>query len=92
YERFKYERSEKLLDLVYEKFPQLMGNISSFYAATPLTNRDYIGQRDGAIYGVQKDNNTPLENIISPRTKIPNLFLTGQNINLHGILGTSLSA
>ena len=27
-----------------------------------------------------------------PRTKIQNLFLTGQNINLHGIIGTPLSA
>ena len=29
---------------------------------------------------------------IVPRTKIKNLYLTGQNINLHGIIGVALSA
>lgn len=77
---------------MYKRFQELKGNIKTHYAATPLTNRDYIGMGDGSIYGVQKDYKNPLQSTISPRTKIPNLFLTGQNINLHGILGTSLSA
>lgn len=92
YEDFKLKRSEKLLGLVCERFPELNGNIKSHYAATPLTNRDYIGMSDGSIYGIQKDYQNPMRSVISPRTKIPNLFLTGQNINLHGILGTSLTA
>ncbi len=92
YEAFKEDRSQKLLQLVYERFPELKGNIKAYYAATPLTNRDYIGMAGGSIYGIQKDYNDPMKTMISPRTKIPNLFLTGQNINLHGILGTSLSA
>lgn len=92
YEAFKTERSQKMLQLVYERFPELEENIKAYYAATPLTNRDYIGMQDGAIYGIQKDYNDPVKTVISPRTKISNLFLTGQNINLHGILGTSLTA
>ena len=92
YEKFKQGRSEKLLALVYERFPSLKGNIKAHYAATPLTNRDYIGMHDGSVYGIQKDYKNPLQTVISPRTKIHNLFLTGQNINLHGILGTSLTA
>lgn len=27
-----------------------------------------------------------------PRTPIPNLFLTGQNLSLHGILGVSVTS
>ena len=27
-----------------------------------------------------------------PKTKIPNLFLTGQNTNMHGILGVTIGA
>ena len=30
--------------------------------------------------------------MISGKTKLDNLFLTGQNLNLHGILGVSVSA
>ena len=33
-----------------------------------------------------------LNSHIVPRTKINNLYLTGQNINLHGIIGVALSA
>ncbi|MBZ4188762.1 phytoene desaturase family protein [Niabella beijingensis] len=92
YERFKQSRINQLLDLVKERFPELVAHIRHSYAATPLTNRDYIGSEDGSMYGIQKDFNDPLKTVISPRTKLPNLFLTGQNLNLHGILGTSLSA
>jgi hypothetical protein len=33
-----------------------------------------------------------LKTIISPKTKISNLFLTGQSINMHGILGVTIGA
>ncbi|HEV8514866.1 MAG TPA: all-trans-retinol 13,14-reductase, partial [Cyclobacteriaceae bacterium] len=54
--------------------------------------RDYIGTDDGSLYGVSKDYRDPLKTFISPRTKIPNLLLTGQNLNLHGVLGVTMSA
>ncbi|ANH79663.1 all-trans-retinol 13,14-reductase [Niabella ginsenosidivorans] len=92
YEAFKKRKTAQLLKLVKERFPEIVENIQYSYAATPLTNRDYIGLEDGSMYGVQKDYKNPLQTVISPRTKIPNLFLTGQSLNLHGILGTSLSA
>jgi len=92
YEVFKKRKTDQLLALVQERFPQIVEHIRHSYAATPLTNRDYIGLEDGSMYGTQKDYNNPLQTVISPRTRIPNLFLTGQSLNLHGILGTSLSA
>jgi len=33
-----------------------------------------------------------LKTFISARTRIPNLYFTGQNLNLHGILGAAMSA
>jgi all-trans-retinol 13,14-reductase len=44
------------------------------------------------MYGKERDYQRPLESTISHRTKIPNLYLTGQNLNLHGMLGVSLSS
>jgi all-trans-retinol 13,14-reductase len=44
------------------------------------------------MYGIVKDFKDPLRTFLSPRTKIPNLYLTGQNMNLHGILGAAMSA
>jgi all-trans-retinol 13,14-reductase len=51
-----------------------------------------VGTHDGTLYGVKKDFREPMKTFISPRTKIPNLFLTGQNLNLHGVLGVTMSA
>lgn len=92
YEHFKTRKAEKLLDKVEERFPGLRNAIEKYYIATPLSVRDYIGTDDGTLYGVVKDYREPMRTFISPRTKIPNLFLTGQNLNLHGILGVAVSA
>ena len=93
YEAFKKRKAEKLISAAETKFPGLRNAIRNYYASTPLTFRDYMGTDDGSIYGIVKDYKDPLKTFISPRmTKISNLLLTGQNINLHGILGVSISA
>ncbi len=91
YEEFKTRKAEKLIDTIEEKFPGIRNAISSYYTSTPLSYRDYIGNDDGSMYGIAKDYRNPLKTFISPRTKIPNLYLTGQNLNLHGILGATMS-
>lgn len=91
YDDFKLRKAEKLLDCVEEKFLGLRNNIEKYYTATPLSFRDYIGNDDGSLYGILKDYKNPLKTFISPRTKLPNLFLTGQNLHLHGILGATMS-
>jgi all-trans-retinol 13,14-reductase len=92
YEQFKKEKAEKLIDYADKAMGGLKENIHSYHVATPLTLRDYIGTEDGSLYGVAKDFRDPLKTFISPRTKIPNLLLTGQNLNLHGVLGVAMSA
>jgi all-trans-retinol 13,14-reductase len=92
YERFKTEKAERLLDIVEKKFPGLREWIASYYVATPLSYRDYQGTADGSMYGIAKDYKNTFKTFISPATRIPNLFLTGQNLNLHGILGVTISA
>ena len=91
YDAFKKRKAEILLDCVEEKFPGLREHIKTYYTATPLSYRDYIGNDDGSMYGIVKDYKSPLKTFISPRTKLPNLYLTGQNLNLHGILGAAMS-
>ena len=92
YEQFKKDKAEKFIDLVDKRFKGLKEAILSYYCATPLTFRDYMGTHDGAIYGISKNYKDPLKTFISPRTRIPNLFFTGQNINLHGVLGVAISS
>ena len=92
YDEFKKRKAEKLIDSVEKKFPGLRNHIQAYYTATPLSFRDYIGNDDGSLYGIVKDYKDPLRTFISPRTKLPNLYFTGQNLNLHGILGAAMSA
>lgn len=92
YERFKKEKAEILINYADQALPGLKVSIASYYVSTPLTVRDYIGSDDGSLYGISKDYRDPLKTFISPRTKIPNLLLTGQNLNMHGVLGVAMSA
>ena len=92
YERFKQQKTEKMLSELEKKFPGIRDHILATYASTPLTYRDYIGNATGSMYGFVKDANQPLKNNLPPRTKIKNLLLTGQSINMHGILGVTICA
>ena len=66
--------------------------IDGIYVSTPLTLRDYIGSPEGSSYGIMKDYKQPLASHLSPKTKLGNLFFTGQNIDMHGIYGSTISA
>jgi len=61
-------------------------------AASPLTIRDYYATPEGALFGYQKDCRNLALSYLPVRTKVKNLWLTGQNVNLHGICGVPLTA
>jgi all-trans-retinol 13,14-reductase len=92
YEKFKAQKTEAFLKVIEKKFPQIRDCIQSIHTSTPLSYRDYIGGHNGNLYGYVKDSNNPMKTFISPKTKIDNLFLTGQSINMHGVLGVTIGA
>jgi all-trans-retinol 13,14-reductase len=92
YEEFKQQKAESCINLASERIPSLKDCIEKIYTSTPLTYRDYTGAQNGSAYGIRKDCNDTLGTVIMPQTQIPNLFLTGQNLNLHGILGVSMTS
>ncbi len=92
YERFKTAKTQRVLAALEGRFPGLSNHIKATYTSTPLTYRDYIGSETGSMYGFVKDVKQPLQNYLPARTKIKNLLLTGQGVNMHGILGVTISA
>ena len=88
YEAMKRAKAEQLLAAVEAKFPGTRAAVRQFYTSTPLTYRDYTGTERGSLYGVEQDVALAGANRVQHRTKLPNLFLAGQNINAHGALGT----
>ncbi len=92
YEDFKKEKAERLLDVVSQDFPDIRKYIDTYYTATPLTYRDYTGTEEGGMYGIAKDIQKSNEYRVTQKTKVPNVLLTGQNINSHGMLGVLVGA
>jgi phytoene dehydrogenase-like protein len=92
YDQFKMEKAEKMIDALEKKIPNIRESIKRMYTSSPLSYRDYIGSFDGNMYGYIKSSENPLKTMVSPRTKIDNLFLTGQSVNMHGILGCTIGA
>ncbi|MEI6124618.1 MAG: NAD(P)/FAD-dependent oxidoreductase [Bacteroidota bacterium] len=92
YVAFKKQKTEQILNLVEHRFPHFRKAIKKCYSSSPLTYRDYTGTVGGSLYGILKNCNEPLKTLISPKTKIPNLLLTGQNIILHGVLGVTIGS
>jgi all-trans-retinol 13,14-reductase len=90
YREFKRKKAERLLDVLESDFPGIKSKTEAYYSSTPLTYRDYIGSPTGSFYGMLKDFRDPLRSMVMPRTSIPNLFLTGQNINIHGVIGVTI--
>jgi len=92
YEDFKKDKAEKLLALLERQIPGTRQNIEHFYTSSPLTYLDYTGTERGSMYGVLRDCNESIHSLVSQRTRIPNLFQTGQNVNSHGILGVIIGS
>ena len=91
YDEFKKAKIEQFLTELEKKFPNIRDCVQSVYTSTPLSYRDYIGCNNGSMYGYSKDVKSPLKSFISPKTRISNLFFTGQSLNMHGILGVTIS-
>ncbi|MGB1268935.1 MAG: phytoene desaturase family protein [Flavobacteriaceae bacterium] len=92
YEAFKRRKVASVITEIEKKFPDFRACIKSVHSSTPLSYRDYIGVNEGSMYGYVKDAESPMTSFLSPRTKLKNLFFTGQSINMHGILGVTISA
>lgn len=92
YEEFKARKAEKLIAEAEKKFPNLRNCIQSVHTSSPLSYRDYIGSSGGNMYGYVKDAENPLMTMIPLRMKFENLYLTGQSVSTHGVVGVALGA
>lgn len=92
YVAMKNAKTQACIDVVKTILPQLADSIEANFTSTPISYQTYTNTEKGSAYGIQKDFNSPMTTVLTPRTPIPNLLLTGQNLNLHGILGVSMTS
>ena len=92
YKAMKERLYNECVTLAERFIPGLHSMVEAHYSSTPLTYRDYTLTPNGSCYGVRKDYHNPMMTLLSAKTPIPNLLLTGQSLTLHGLLGVTMTS
>lgn len=92
YEAFKQHMAEHCISLAEQKFPHLRDYIVSYNCSTPLTWQHYTHTFEGSAYGTYKDCRSVETTLLAPNTPLKGLYLTGQSLVQHGVVGTAISA
>lgn len=86
---WKQRAVSRMQAYIETRLPGIAGSWRILEAATPLTLRRWGYGGTGSLYGVR---HTTEAMPLLPATRVPGLFLAGQNILLPGILGGIVSA
>jgi phytoene dehydrogenase-like protein len=89
YEEMKKHISKILIDTVENKYPGFAELIDFAELSTPLTNRDFLGHKFGALYGIPSTVENFREKSWDPHTPVRNLYLTGSDVVTLGIVGAA---
>lgn len=92
YRELKAEVSRQCIEIAETAIPGLGGMVLNTWSSTPLTYKDYNLTPGGSAFGFRKDYADSMMTIVSPKTQIPNLFMTGQSLMLHGLHGVTMTA
>ena len=92
YRMMKEHLADECIALAETAIPGLSTMVCERFTSTSLTYRDYNSTPEGSAFGIRKDYRNPLMTMLSPRTPIANLLLTGQNLMLHGLEGVAMTA
>ena len=91
YHEAKMEYAAKLLDFLYQFYPNICGHIEELEAFTPLTLMRYIQSPGGAIYGVDAYFKDLIANKMQARSPIQGLYFCGASL-LFGGFNTTLTS
>ncbi len=91
YKRQKEKSCQQVIKFVERNFEGVTDVIEQHDGSTALTNIHYNGSVDGSAYGIYHSIENTGVRAIGPRTKIENLYLTGQNTLFPGILAAAVA-
>lgn len=87
YDALKDRLARRLLDLLYTHVPQTRGRVDCAELSTPLSTRHFANYASGELYGLDHTPERFAQRWLRPRTKVPGLFLTGQDVASCGVAG-----
>jgi all-trans-retinol 13,14-reductase len=91
YEAFKNELCDRLLQHLYDKLPHLQGQIDYYEISTPLSTDWFAAYQHGELYGLEHSAERLQQKWLGPRTRIPGLWLTGQDVLTCGVTGAMMA-
>ncbi len=90
YEGIKKTLGYAMIEQVCKIYPQIRDHIDYVDIGTPVTNKYYIAQPHGEIYGLDHSLqrfSLGFDSQLRPETDVPGLYLTGQDILSCGFTG-----
>jgi all-trans-retinol 13,14-reductase len=91
YTELKETIADGLLALVERHYPGFRALVRYVELSSPLSVEHFTGSPFGAVYGLPATPDRFREPLCSARTAIENLYLTGSDAFLYGIVGAALS-
>ncbi|MBP6732593.1 MAG: hypothetical protein KA149_11070, partial [Chitinophagales bacterium] len=91
YTAFKEKLSQRLLEELYKKHPNLRGKIDHYELSTPLSTEHFVNYQYGEIYGIDHTTDRFDQKFLKAATPVKNLYLTGQDIVSCGVGGALFS-
>ena len=76
---------------LYDKLPQVEGKVDYFEVSTPLSTNWFAGYQHGELYGLDHTPERLQQDWLGPRTRIPGLWLTGQDTLTCGVTGAMMA-
>ena len=90
YEAKKDAYAQRLLEKLYEKMPHLRGKVDYYELSTPLSTDYFCRYSTGEIYGLDHTPERFEQDWLKPKTRLPGLYLTGQDIMTCGVVGAMI--
>jgi phytoene dehydrogenase-like protein len=91
YLRLKEKIAKGLISLVEKQYPGFKDIISFYELSTPVTTEHFTHHPFGAIYGIPATPDRFRKPFIGNKTPVKNLYLTGADAGMPGIVGVMMS-
>ncbi|CAH0992083.1 4,4'-diapophytoene desaturase (4,4'-diapolycopene-forming) [Sinobacterium norvegicum] len=87
YEAYKEQLTEKLLEVLFNRLPQLRDALDYCELSTPLSTQFYQLNERGEIYGLDHFVDRFGQSCLHPQTKLKGFYMTGSDVMTAGVGG-----
>ncbi|MBT8110482.1 MAG: NAD(P)/FAD-dependent oxidoreductase [Gammaproteobacteria bacterium] len=91
YDTFKAGLGQRLMQHLYDKVPQVRDKVDYFEVSSPLSTDWFGGYHHGELYGLAHTPERMQQKWLRPQSRIPGLWLTGQDILTCGVTGAMMA-